>query len=79
MKFTLLFMCIGIHLFGCTESYKKEIHRDNIREIKEELTFFQDKKTHLCFAIYGPRWTTGLMSNVPCTPEVLAAIAKEEN
>lgn len=47
--------------------------------IKGSLTYTQDAQTGLCFAGSNLGDRDGLLTNVPCTPEVLAVIVKENS
>jgi hypothetical protein len=40
------------------------------------ISYFKDDRTQLCFAASGLGTSLGVLTNVPCTPEVLALIAR---
>ena len=41
------------------------------------LKYYRDERTGLCFAGYNPRYREGILTNVPCTPAVVALIDKQ--
>lgn len=61
--FVLLLFCAS-----CTN----ETHDAN--KVAQGLVYFRDIRTGLCFAGWRLEYQHGLMTNVPCTPEVLSSL-----
>jgi hypothetical protein len=54
---------VGLFLFGCD-------HTQRTNELLPELIYIRDNRTGLCFASRYLGHQAGVMTNVPCTPEV---------
>lgn len=48
----------------------------NTHEMSQELIYSKDNRTNLCFASRNLLQNNAIMTNVPCTPEVLFLISK---
>ncbi len=76
-KFVLVVALIGIVFFGCSVKPSK-IERKEAQSMAENLTYFKDYKTGLCFATIaskkpGQASQSGLgVSYVPCDDEVIS-------
>jgi hypothetical protein len=58
-----LFLC-PLVLLACDPFTKSTV---------DTLSYYKDERTNLCFAMFGVG-SDSLLTNVPCTPEVLAII-----
>ena len=64
----ILLMLPLVAILGC-ESQQDRVNR---------FMYLQDSRTHLCYVSYGIGQNYGLLSNVPCSPEVMQAIKDDE-
>ena len=63
--------------FNCTIKPISEVELENQKDIiNNNLHYNKDYKTGLCFAHYQLKYNTGVLTNVPCTPEVEKLLGK---
>jgi len=76
---TLITTLIACCLLACDDgpAAVKEIpSAENTHYASIYFTYFKDTRTNLCFVSEGLGRNYAVMTNVPCTPEVLALIGK---
>jgi hypothetical protein len=66
MRYAVLFLVVLV--CGCDE-------RVSNQRKTFDLTYTKDYRTGLCFAVLGLGYNHGVVTNVPCSPEVEALIA----
>ena len=59
-------------LSACTSRVEKATQL-----VQDDLWYFQDTRTNLCFATYEPMKREGLLTEVPCTEEVKRLIVNQ--
>lgn len=64
-------LLIGV-LFGLCSCYTTQEHT-------HFFLYLKDSRTNLCFASYDLGHETGVLTNVPCTPDVEAAIQSDKS
>lgn len=77
-------LLIGVAIFVCTSFIScQSTGKPDVISLKQDIVYFKDYKTQLCFAaIYSDvqsTWKVISITQVPCTPEVLAEIEKQEH
>lgn len=66
MKYILI---LAIFIMGC-ETLKQQGIENEKNLINQDLSYYKDSKTGLCFAAISIGSTAQSVTNVPCTPEV---------
>jgi hypothetical protein len=66
-----LLVLLALQVSAC-ETKEQELSRSKKESSDRilQLAYFKDPRTNLCFVGYGMGWNFGLMTNVPCSPEV---------
>lgn len=75
-KLILIFVFLGIAGCESEKDLKDQENASTIRWMKQELIYFKDPRTKLCFAAISAN-NSSKLTNVPCTPEVLDLIEKQ--
>ena len=78
MKYLLL---ISLMLFGCADS-NETINQNIINNYKNQMSYIiylKDNRTNLCYAGNYLGTQYGVLTNVPCTPEVLELIKQNSS
>jgi hypothetical protein len=62
-----LFFALMVMILGCDFAAMRQ---ENAIAISSELIYLKDYRTNLCYASWGAMNESGVLTNVPCTPEV---------
>lgn len=65
-------------MLGCSKPSKESLISKG-EEIVDTAVYIMDPQTKLCFAVFNATYSYRNSTNVPCTPEVLAEIAKNHS
>lgn len=68
MKYIIVLL--SLILFGCSAEQISKMNKEHDDGIIKTIYYKKDKRTGLCFASWGLGGNGGLLTNVPCTPEV---------
>lgn len=75
--------CVFVGVMSCiacsleeTNKQINDINTKNNNKVIQNLSFFKNNKTGLCFAIWHGQSRESVMSNVPCVPEVEKILIK---
>jgi hypothetical protein len=63
---------------GPKESHREDVVRASNIVNSKELYYVKDKRVNICYAVHEFGWNSGLLTYVPCTPEVELALINRE-
>jgi len=80
LGFLKVFILYGtvVAFSGCNKSPTKISRNSRLLNppVMQDLQFFRDKRSELCFAIYS-KYNAGYLAHIPCTPAVEKLLEKE--
>lgn len=66
-----LIICAALVLLSCDQN---EFRRNTSKEMMSQTIYVRDTRTNLCFATWLAGSSAGSLTNVPCSPEVVAKL-----